>query len=79
MRNSRKLKWIAFPVLLAAGYLGWQYWMLRCPAVRGVVVDLETGKPIAGAEVQKAGEGPFLISVEAHVHAFGATASQRTD
>lgn len=64
---------------LAVGYPLFQYWMLRCQAVRGMVVDRNTGAPIAGAEVQKAGEGPFLLTVEAHVHAFGATASQRTD
>ena len=35
-----------------------------CPPVRGVVVDIDTGKPIQGAIVQKSASGPFLIYSE---------------
>jgi len=35
-----------------------------CPPVRGVVVDIDTGKPIRGAIVQKSASGPILTYSE---------------
>jgi hypothetical protein len=35
--------------------------LMWCPPVKGVVVDISTGKPIEGAIVQKAAGGPFIF------------------
>ncbi len=38
--------------------------LMWCPPVRGVVLDIETNRPIAGAIVQKSGVGPFVFYSE---------------
>jgi hypothetical protein len=51
-----------------------------CPPVRGLVVDIDTGKPIRGAIVQKFGEGPFIFPSEKieGLHVAGADAQATT-
>ena len=42
---------------VACLYSLYMTWVLRYPAVRGVVVDQDTGQAIPGAEIYKAAEG----------------------
>ena len=45
-------------------YNGIAFVFMWCPPVRGVVVDIDTGKPIRGAIVQKSASGPILTYSE---------------
>jgi len=56
------------------------FFLMWCPPVRGVVVDIDTGKPIRGAIVQKFGEGPFIFPSEKieGLHVAGADAQATT-
>lgn len=69
---------LIFAVVLLS-YLALLAWMRWCPAVSGIVVDAETGAPIAGAEIVRVGEGPFVISLESHVHYETPEALAKTD
>ncbi len=58
---AKVLKITALAVIL---YNVLAFVFMWCPPVRGVVVDISTGKPIEGAIVQKFGEGPVLFPSE---------------
>ena len=54
------------------------FYVMWCPPVKGVVLDIDTGKPIAGAIVQKSGEGPVMLPAEQERYAEGAEAQALT-
>ena len=72
-----RVKAVKITALAVIAYNVLAFVLMWCPPVRGIVVDKDTGAPIAGAEVLKAAEGFFFVPAVGGRY-FGATGQART-
>ena len=79
MSMNRKVAGGLVVLSCIAGCVALVGWMQWCPSIKGVVLDKETGKPVAGAEIVRIGQGPLLLSAESHVFYDSEAGSARTD